>query len=152
MNLEVRKVKTFRGHDGQGFNAELWLDGKKVADVFDAAYGGCFEYTWDDRSAEAKIEAHVKTLPKETATFGTKKVTITPDMDTLVSSLIDKWEEAKQLRRWCTNKIVFRLKGEKEGVYTTVKGIWKGAEARWKEALQKKYGDKLESIANEQFA
>lgn len=27
----VKKIKTFRGHEGEGFNAELYRDGKKIS-------------------------------------------------------------------------------------------------------------------------
>ena len=48
---EVRKVKSFRGMEGFGFNAELVRDGKPVALVIDEGNGGCYMFEWYDRSA-----------------------------------------------------------------------------------------------------
>tara|TARA_R110002020_G_scaffold474903_1_gene707882 strand:- start:125 stop:706 length:582 start_codon:yes stop_codon:yes gene_type:complete len=43
--IEVKSVKFHRGHDGmQGLNCKLYVDGKFVADVYDDARGGCFDY------------------------------------------------------------------------------------------------------------
>ena len=43
--IEVKSVKFHRGHDGmQGLNCKLYVDGKFVADVYDDAKGGCFDY------------------------------------------------------------------------------------------------------------
>ena len=38
--LEVKKVSTFEGHDGQGYNCDLYYKGKRVAHAHEAAYGG----------------------------------------------------------------------------------------------------------------
>lgn len=36
----TKKVKTFRGHDGQGVNADIYCNGKKIAEVNDDGWGG----------------------------------------------------------------------------------------------------------------
>jgi len=43
MNLSVRKIKTFRGTEGYGFNAELCADGKPVAFVLGAKWNTRFD-------------------------------------------------------------------------------------------------------------
>ena len=40
----VAKVKSFRGTDGYGFNADLMKDGRKIAFVIDEGCGGCLHY------------------------------------------------------------------------------------------------------------
>ena len=43
--IEVKSVKFHSGHDGmEGLNCKLYIDGKFVADVYDDARGGCFDY------------------------------------------------------------------------------------------------------------
>ena len=36
----TKKVKTFRGHDGHGVNADIYCNGKKIAEVNDDGWGG----------------------------------------------------------------------------------------------------------------
>ena len=47
MKIEVRKVKSFKGREGNGFNADLYVtgakhcpDGTRAAEVIDDASGG----------------------------------------------------------------------------------------------------------------
>ncbi|MDF2879963.1 MAG: hypothetical protein K0R54_520 [Clostridiaceae bacterium] len=46
MNLELKGFKEFEGHDGYGFNANLYYNGKKVAHCHDDACGGCLDIIW----------------------------------------------------------------------------------------------------------
>lgn len=54
MKIELRKIKTMQGLDCEVINAELWFDGKKVADVFNDGNGGSHNYykeadiTWEE--------------------------------------------------------------------------------------------------------
>jgi hypothetical protein len=45
MNLTVKNVKTFTGREGIGFNCDLYLDGKQIAQVLNDAGGGMFYYS-----------------------------------------------------------------------------------------------------------
>lgn len=58
MTYTVKNVKTFIGNEGQGFNANLYRDGIKVAFVFDDANGGDYSYQWEDREAP-QVDIHV---------------------------------------------------------------------------------------------
>lgn len=55
MTYTVSAIKTTRGHEGHGFNANLLCDGKKVAFVFDDASGGPVAYEWADHKCEATV-------------------------------------------------------------------------------------------------
>ena len=44
MKAEIKNYKRFAGHDGQGFEATLYLDGKKAAVISDDGWGG--EWNW----------------------------------------------------------------------------------------------------------
>lgn len=48
MAYAVKGVKTFRGREGEGYNATLYRDGKKVAFVTDDASGGQLDIDWED--------------------------------------------------------------------------------------------------------
>lgn len=41
----IKNVKTHRGHDGDGFNCDLYENGKKIAHVHDDAWGGAYDYS-----------------------------------------------------------------------------------------------------------
>ena len=44
MKVELKNYKRFSGHDGQGFETTLYIDGKKVAIISDDGWGG--EWNW----------------------------------------------------------------------------------------------------------
>jgi len=44
MKAEIKNYKRFAGHDGQGFEATLYLDGKMAAVISDDGWGG--EWNW----------------------------------------------------------------------------------------------------------
>jgi len=51
-NYSVKKVKTFEGMDGCGFNADLCRDGKKVARAIDSGCGGEAMFYWEDQESK----------------------------------------------------------------------------------------------------
>lgn len=57
MGLELKAVKTFLGSDGYGLNANLHLNGKKVAFVLYEGRGGELEVTFTDKLKEDEIFA-----------------------------------------------------------------------------------------------
>lgn len=63
--FEVKKFKSFIGNEGHGFNAELWMDGKKACFVIDEASGGEYQFQWVNRDFEKQFGDYVKSLPVE---------------------------------------------------------------------------------------
>lgn len=77
-DLSIKGLKTFRGMDGIGVNANLYYKSKKVAFILDEGCGGCLDIKWEiNRNSEGhynrtpiSIEAEkyidnlVKSLPK----------------------------------------------------------------------------------------
>ena len=165
----MRKVKTFRGREGDGFNAELCRDGKPVAFVMDDANGGMYRWEWYDRSEprvkktvegydgkpfertmtpeEAKLEDHVATLPKESWEYDAELHAVTDEI--FVGGLVDDVANDKRMKRLCKTKVLFRLAGDKEGEYRTVKAAY---DARVKEWMAGKYGDKVVEVLNDKYA
>lgn len=45
-DFTLKSVKQFRGREGNGFNADLWCQGKKVAFACDDASGGEMQIEW----------------------------------------------------------------------------------------------------------
>ena len=156
----VKNVKTFRGMEGPGYNANLYRNRKKVAQVDDDAQGGPLRYHWLDYASprvpltiinhegkpwEMKVTpeeklfiAHVRAHTKER---------FEPE-DMFVHNLVDGVLEDRQYKKWCRTKVCFRLKKHADGEWATIKGKYNAA---YRRHLQSKYGDDLVEILNERF-
>lgn len=165
----IRKFKSFTGMEGLGFNAELCHNGRPVCFVIDEANGGEFNYQWYDWKAErvplervdyqgkkftykatpdeAQFLAFLASLPSEKNEWDDKFSPV--DDDSFMAAFVDDYESEKQVKRWCKTKTVFRLKGDPDGEYHTIKQLFNQNLKDW---LVKKHGDKLEEILNERFA
>jgi hypothetical protein len=134
----VRKVKTFIGMEGQGFNATLCRDGKPVANVIDDASGGCIDFHWLVPGEEAALEAVCKQMPP-TEFYGEM---LTYNTDMLLSRLVDEHENEKRLKRVAKKKTLFRVKGDDPDEWRTLNVVGEKA-TRY---LASKYGEKLETV------
>lgn len=162
---EVKNVKSFTGREGYGYECSLYCDGKKVAKVLDEANGGECYFSWDDyKSEKVKVtyerygtERTVKATPAEAAFYEHLKgktyefygETNNHCQDTYVGHLVEVYEQNKQIKKWCKKETVFRLKGDKEGSFRTVKAPY---DSRVQAFIDKKYGDKVEEVLNKRFA
>ena len=158
--LEAKGIKTFLGSEGHGFNATLWVNGRKAATVIDSADGGTYRWHWTDKFAEKIFEAYVGTLPEEVHYWeptpingpkpeptATNSFTFKPDADSVMGKLVDDALNARRFARLMKTKTVFRLKSDKDGDWRTLNGgPYSPAARAW---LEKKYGDDLGEIMNE---
>lgn len=147
MDLSVKNVKTFRGHDGEGFNATLYMNGKRVAYVVDLADGGECQYRCMDRKVRDEIEAWVKTLPPRKSEVVDGKFPM--DLDCVVADLVDR----ALMQKKCKRHVVWMVKNKKgQGEGYSVRGEWMGHEDHWREFIQRtceKRGETLMQILNE---
>jgi len=93
MNLSVENIVTFVGTDGYGLNADLLLDGKKIAFVIDNADGGEYHYDVLDKEKFQKVVAYAKTLKYQSEYFQGEEMTM--DIDGLVCDICVKIEKEK---------------------------------------------------------
>lgn len=99
----LTKIKTFRGREGQGFNATLCCDGVPVAHIDDAANGGCYRWYWlaKDRAQmdadEAAFKAHVAANSTET---------FEPE-DAFVSAMVEDAQITRQVKGWLRKSVTF---------------------------------------------
>lgn len=117
-SLELRRLQSFAGRQGEGFSLTLVIDGVRAAEVHNAADGGVYRWRWLEsgrgapavRAARAKWDAYVASLPPEGVADGSA---FQPDADYALAALVDEHEEAKRLkaklRRACRTKTLFRL-------------------------------------------
>lgn len=161
----VRKVKTFVGHEGHGFNAELLRDGVPVAFALDEGNGGGVRFDWYDRTyAPFKLERTdggnpvTLKIPVEAAVLHEhiKGQTRTAygeafplSMDMFVSELIDAYETERTIKRKCKKTTCYRLVGQKPGEYMQTAMVYSKELA---DKIRAKYGEKLDFIYNEKFS
>lgn len=140
----VKNVKTFVGHDGQGFNASLYCNGKKVATVVDTAFGGPIDFHFDKREDEQAYIDFCKSQP-QVECYGTM---LDMDTDIYVSELVNTFLENKELKRRCKkNTLVVTKDCEKDSFYV-YKVVFN---ENIKKQLEEKHGDDLVEIINERF-
>ncbi len=120
IKLTVKNVKTMRGHDGMpgaAWECDIYIDGVKAGWALDDSWGGLVRIEFNSPSFEKQFNDYVKTLPS-TEMYGQ---TIEPNGDMVIADLVDEFENEKRLRKMVKKGTYFRCKGDKEGVYRTVK-------------------------------
>lgn len=137
--LELSGVKTFQGMEGQGLNADLWFDGKKVAFVLDEGCGGemrihvaCVQHN-PPVFAHAELRAaeeYVKglNLPSEDM-----DLTVEQDLESLINETVDDIANDKRMRRLAKDNVLFTLPDDKPGEFHMAKhrGKPEAAKAYW---------------------
>lgn len=125
----VKNVKLFNGLEGQGFNCNLYRDGKKIGLCIDDAGGGpMHSIQWEPtvlgRVEQGLLDSHIKTLPAEKCYIEGKSFEIELDEGIFVSDLIHLNEREKFIRkvkRDCQTKTLFRLPNQDKSEYMTVR-------------------------------
>lgn len=115
---EVRNVRTFRGMDGNGYNAVLYVNGKRAADVLDEGSGGgtWLRRPYHDPAAVAALEAAVLALPPEPSQYGPLAMT----MDLFLGLLCEDAIEATRLARLAKKNTLYRTPDMARGEWVKV--------------------------------
>lgn len=158
----LKKVKSFRGTDGHGFNADLMKDGKKVAFVYDMADGGPMSFEWMDREngfVPFEVKGYegkpfVRKVTNEEREFllyvaAQGEDGLEPEA-MVVAKMLDAMEQEKDLKKACKKNTLYRLKGDAPGKWRAVNAPY--SDPRVKPFLASKYGASVEEILNERFA
>jgi hypothetical protein len=169
---EIKGVKTFRGMEGEGFNATLYREGKKVCFIIDEANGGCYNYCWFDyhidsrvevkgvhylgekysyegSPEEAKFHEFLMDLPWEKSEVSEKPYPI--DKDTFIARLIDGYERVKEFKKICNKGLCVQV-GEDIGTdkYVSFPIQYAKVSKAWvDEQLRKRYPNQKILILNE---
>lgn len=163
----VKGVKQMEGRDGYMLNCSLYKDGKKVATVIDDGNGGCLDIHFLDYKAprvevsginymdepfnykgtpeEKAFQDYVNTLPTYDTEWSKNQH---PDQEHVINEMVDEYENLKRFKRACKKKTLFRLKGDEDSYYTIKYPYCE----KVRKHLETKYGDKLDSIINEEVA
>ena len=128
---ELKKLRQYVGHDtNTGFAAELYIDGKKVADVEDDSMGGGIHTHPENKEcAEFLKETHLTvkeyphtswesmgwTNPSEDSEY------MHWDVDMIIEALIQQEEEKKYIKKQTAKCIFFSTPDTEKGSYRTYK-------------------------------
>jgi hypothetical protein len=97
----VKKLRTFRGMEGDGVNSTLYENGEAVCDVDDDGNGGCLNF--GNYEVEEKLEKELKNVGK-VKYDETDTMTFTYDAEMFLNDLIDAALEDKTYKRKCKTK------------------------------------------------
>tara|TARA_R110000765_G_scaffold73025_1_gene142674 strand:- start:798 stop:1331 length:534 start_codon:yes stop_codon:yes gene_type:complete len=67
-DYSVKAVKTFYGHDGNGWECKLYRDGKSIALVVEDGWGGGLQFHWKDEN-EARVECQKRNYDDSLITY-----------------------------------------------------------------------------------
>lgn len=131
MKIELKKVKSFRGHEGVGLNAEVWVDEVKTFYFIDEAGGGepYHQQIWS-REKYAALEKYAASLPKrplwsedDLVRYGREQEMMDVTIDDLVNELFDNIEKEK-FKKKMEKKMTTHLMWGNENQYRELS--WKG--------------------------
>lgn len=119
--FEVKKVKSFTGRDGQGYNVDLWMDGAKIAYVLNEGNGGETNFEFVSKEAEKKFEDFIAAHPPYEVDDDLKNLypngMATMTRCIFVGMLLDNRETSQKIGRACKAKTIFKLPNDKLGEY-----------------------------------
>jgi len=106
-NVQLKNVKTFRGMEGIGINADLYINGVKCLFVIDDANGGGMTYEENIRHKDPElVKANIKlmdnyiaTLPEQKSIYGDKTFSVKVDRDIFINNILVEMENKKNQKK-----------------------------------------------------
>ena len=159
----VKNARSCKGNEGIAYSATIYYEGKRFAELMNDGNGGSTVYHLVDRGRfhESKpvrdLVDWIRTKPAYLAEYLGENVDLNERwhvehaVDAYFSWLLDRIDEDKALRRLCKTKVLFRVRGDRQGEWHTMRADWKTKETEIRAYLAKNYGDRIIEIANERF-
>ena len=143
MSYEIKNLKTFNGMEGKGYNANLFRDGKKVAELIDSGDGGMV-------SVREIVFGEVKRIKQE---ISGKFIDLGEDFQNMkvpmdVSSYLSQLVEEFEMKKLCRKYTLMRFKGDSEGFYRKLSLPFT---PEVKAVLFRQYGDHIIEFINERY-
>ena len=125
MKIELKRIQYYarQSEETLAFNADLYIDGKKVGEASNRGHGDPINYGSYSEEGQKSIqeaEQYCKTLPKETFTDGDKTYSYDMSLESYIGTLIDEFVNQKELqkfRNWvdkkCMDSIVVGIPDQK---------------------------------------
>lgn len=160
MKIELKRISysSRLSQETNAFAADVWINGKMAGTAENDGHGGdtnvnLYHLTPTEK---AEVEEWVKLQPPIVFPPNeySKGFIIPYDIEHSVDGLLEKHIIEKQEKKLISKGVVFRLKGDSEGSYLTMKFNPKNPSynQKYKDFLATKYGDKIELILNEKYA
>lgn len=122
MKIELKNIRysAIASEETRYFDAAVYVDGKKAGTARNDGHGGA---TWIEPPELAKrINEYAATLPavalRGLVNDDGTPIMVAQDAESLIDDLLDAFLNARDLRRWLSQKILFTKQGE-EGLYET---------------------------------
>ena len=164
MSYCVKNMKTGPSREfgpGGSYTCNLYNGNKKIAEVFEAGDGGELDVRWiGDRTETVERNGYKFKATTEEVAFSKfcetqtyvgewdgKTRTYTPDL--YIAKLADEYLTNRQIKGWCRNKTVVRMKSDGEGQFSTFNAKFS---EKVKAALTARYGNDILEFVNERFA
>ena len=142
-DYSVKKVKSFTGREGLGFNADLYRGKKKIAFAYDDASGGDVRIDWIEKGEAKLLEDHVAKLPKVNSGFeGIAPLKV--DMGWFVTHCVSRFEQQADIRKMikkCKTHTLFKHKESKNNSYMSISVPLND---KMRDGLRKQYGNDVE--------
>ena len=105
MKIEIKNVKHFESLSEETFcfNANLYVDGKKVGAVSNRGHGGCHEYDFDMKTQEELDLWCKENLPKWSMDDDQEYET---DLEMHISNLVADFLDTKHIKKLLKNSVV----------------------------------------------
>ena len=140
MEYTVKNVKNFMGREGYGYSCTLYKNGKSIGTVTDTADGGEVDLYLNSRELEDELRDYVNTLPS----FQFEDMDIPQSVETFLDSLIDEYQQAKQLAKLTRNNWVYRFKGKEGKFISFSKNLDKAL-------IEQKFSDQIIECLNDEL-
>lgn len=144
--LAIAAVKQFEGTDGYGLNADLFLDGKRVAFLLDEGSGGEFMTRYTARETEKVVDDYINSLnlpakivPLAEGETDGKQITLEQDLESLVNETCDQMANEKRYKRLLKTSVIWRNGTLAAGEFFVLKHNGKPDETKVR--IKKKYND-----------
>jgi hypothetical protein len=117
MKLELKAIKhsEFASEETFCYQANLYLNGKKVAQVSNQGFGGCDSQDFDSSDIEKAVNDYFKTLPKRIITMGKsghevfgEPIELDADLESWCSDQVCEWLIVKDAKKMLKKFHYFR--------------------------------------------
>jgi len=146
MKVELRSLKVHRdlSEETTAFSAVVFIDGTKAGDASNRGTGGQTDVWITDPQLRRSFEDWVVEQPPHA--LGALSLPLTPDL--VIDLLVEEAELAKEYRRMCRNKTVFRFKGAPADEWREISVPFT---PHIKAKVLEKHGDKIEEFLNDRI-
>lgn len=135
----IKGLKFFRGMEGDGFNATLLKDGRRVCFVIDEGNGGMLNYEGlsdaDEKMLKDFVEVRRKEIPDVDGKDGCNDHDLF-NLEWMVNDMVVAWEFEAKMRRLTKKRTAFVTADCKEGEARTLNCPF---DTKAKEHIAKKY-------------